>query len=198
MPAGDRGRRAARGAAGRLLRIPRIARDAGERAVGHALPAELGRRGLAEEHRAVLAQPRGRRRVVVPRALRIDRLRAAQRRPALGQDDVLDRHRHAVEQALRLPAGQRASEAFASSSAWSETRLKAFSTGIQLLDALRAPPASPRPARAVCVRIALEKRELALEQRRDRQLTWDENRDLSLIQAAAASAFSRHIGQARL
>ena len=82
--------------------IPRIARDAGERAVGHAFPAELGRGGLADKHRAVLAQPRGRGRVVVPRGLRIDGLRAAQRGPAARKNQVLDRHRHAVEQPLRL------------------------------------------------------------------------------------------------
>ena len=44
-----------------------IARDAGERRVGLALAAELGRRRLAEDHRAGFAQARGRRRVDVPR-----------------------------------------------------------------------------------------------------------------------------------
>ena len=41
--------------------------------------------GLAEQHRAGLAQARRRRRVDVPRLVRIDRARAAQRRPAAGR-----------------------------------------------------------------------------------------------------------------
>ena len=98
---GDRRGAAARRSARRLRRVPRVARDAGQRAVGHALPAELRRRVLAEQHRPALAQPRHRRRIVSPRTCRIDRLRAAQRRPALREQQILDRHRHAVEQAVR-------------------------------------------------------------------------------------------------
>ena len=62
--------------------VPRVAGDAGERAVGDALPAELGRGGLADHHGVVLAQPGDRGRVDVPRLVRVDGVRAAQRRPA--------------------------------------------------------------------------------------------------------------------
>ena len=48
-----------------------------------------------------LAQARGRGRVVVPRAGRVDRLRAAQRRPALREHEILDRGRHAVDRRRR-------------------------------------------------------------------------------------------------
>ena len=101
---GHRGRRAAAGPAGGLRDVPGVSGDAGERAVGHALPAELGGGGLADQHRVVLAQPRDRGRVDVPGLFAVDRVRAAQRRPALAEQDVLDRHRHAVEQPVRLAA----------------------------------------------------------------------------------------------
>src|SRR5205823_9103116 len=56
------GRRSDRGAgaaaARRVAAAPWIASDAGERAIADRLPAELGRGGLAEQHRAVLAQAR--------------------------------------------------------------------------------------------------------------------------------------------
>ena len=48
-----------------------------------------------------LAQARGRRCVVVPRSGRIDRLRAAQRRPILREHEVLDRRGNAVHGAGR-------------------------------------------------------------------------------------------------
>ena len=89
---------------GVLRDVPRIARDAGERAVGDRLPAELGRGRLADQHRALLAQPRGRRRVLVPGLIARDRAAAAQGRPAPGQQQVLDRGRHAVDQAGRRAA----------------------------------------------------------------------------------------------
>src|SRR5947199_241415 len=69
-PGGERGGGAGAAAAGRAAEVPGIAGDAGERAVADRLPAELGRRRLAEEDRPVLAQPRDRRRVLAPLALR--------------------------------------------------------------------------------------------------------------------------------
>ena len=73
-----------------------------KRRVGQRLPAEFGRRRLAEQHRAMRPQPGRDRRILVPFLVRVDRLRADEARPAAGQHRVLDRHRHAVEQALRL------------------------------------------------------------------------------------------------
>ena len=73
-----------------------------QRRIGLALAAELGRAGLAEQHRAGLAQARAGRRVDVPRLVGVDGAAAAQRRPALGEDQVLDRRRHAVERTDRL------------------------------------------------------------------------------------------------
>jgi hypothetical protein len=72
-----------------------------------ALAAELGRRGLAEEHGPRLAQARHHRGIDVPGLARVYRPAATQGRPAARQDEVLDRGRHAVEQAGRfttLPA----------------------------------------------------------------------------------------------
>ena len=60
-----------------------------------------------------LAQPRGGRRVDVPRLVRIDGPRAAQRRPAAREDQVLDRDGHAVEEVDRRAAVPAASDAFA-------------------------------------------------------------------------------------
>ena len=104
QPGGDGRRRAARRPAGRLRRVPRVAGDAGQRRVGLALAAELGRRRLADQHGAGLAQAGRRRRVDVPRLVGVDGPAAPPRRPAPGQDEVLDRRRHAVERADRLAA----------------------------------------------------------------------------------------------
>ena len=116
-PRGDRRRRATRRASRRHRGVPRVIGDAGQRVVGRALDAEFGRRRLAEQHRARLAQPRDDWRIDVPCLCRIDGARAAQCRPAFGEDQVLDRYRHAVEDVgwralvpacLRCPrAGQR-------------------------------------------------------------------------------------------
>src|SRR5262245_44897324 len=54
----DGGRGTAGGAAGRFARIPWIARYSSQWTIGHALPAELGHRGLAENDCALFAQPR--------------------------------------------------------------------------------------------------------------------------------------------
>ena len=99
-----RRRGAARRPTRRLRRIPRVARDAGQIGVGLPLAAELGRRRLAEQDGAGLAQAGRRRRVDVPRLLGVDRVAAAARRPALGEDEVLDRRRHAVERPDGLAA----------------------------------------------------------------------------------------------
>ena len=61
----QRGHRPAAGrAAGRVVRIPRIAGDAGQRTMADADPAMLGHAGLAENDGALLAQPRDRRRIL--------------------------------------------------------------------------------------------------------------------------------------
>jgi hypothetical protein len=60
----QRGRRGtAGGAAGGAVELPRIARDAREGRMADADPAEFRQRGLAENDRASLAQPRDRGRV---------------------------------------------------------------------------------------------------------------------------------------
>ena len=56
---------AAAAAAGGAFDVPRVAGDPAERRVGDRLPAEFGRRGLAEEHRTFTAQPGGDRRILV-------------------------------------------------------------------------------------------------------------------------------------
>src|SRR5262249_2947106 len=50
----------------------------------------------------MFAQARDAWRIVLPRLFWIDGLRAAQRWPALRQNEILDRDRNTVEQALRL------------------------------------------------------------------------------------------------
>ena len=113
-----RDRRAAARAAGGAARVPRVARDLAQRVVGHRLPAELGRGGLAEQHRAGLAQPRGRGRVLSVRRGTGRRPAAAPGREAAHQDDVLDRRparRRAA--AAGSPRAQRASDARAAARA---------------------------------------------------------------------------------
>ena len=66
-------RAAAAGPARGAREVVRVARDARQRGVRDALPAELGRRRPADEHGAVLAQPRDGGRVLVPTAPRGDR-----------------------------------------------------------------------------------------------------------------------------
>jgi hypothetical protein len=66
--------------------------------------AELRGGGLSEDHRAVLANTRHRRSVVEPRLIGVHGARALKRRHAPGQHDVLDRHRHSIEEASRLSA----------------------------------------------------------------------------------------------
>jgi hypothetical protein len=85
-------------AAGGAVELPRIAGDAGERAVTGPDPAELGQGGLAENDRALLAQAGDRGRIGGA-GRRIAGARAAPGRPALGPDVVLDGRRHPVDEA---------------------------------------------------------------------------------------------------
>ncbi len=94
---------AASAAARRMREVPRISRDPGQRRITERLPAVFRRRRLAEKDGAVLAQPGDRRRILVPRLIALGQPRAAQGRPALGQHDVLDRRRHAVDETAWLP-----------------------------------------------------------------------------------------------
>ena len=83
---GDQRDRAARRAARRQRRIPRVAGRAEHRVVGVALHRELGDVGLAEDHRACVAQLRDRQLVV------------------LG-DEAVERAAAPVRRASRAPAG---------------------------------------------------------------------------------------------
>src|SRR5699024_2351883 len=80
-----------------------VAGDAGQRTVGDRLPCDFRRGGLAHEHHAVLAQPSCHGRILLPGLVRPDRFGATQSRPAPGEEHVLDRDRHAVEQAFAVP-----------------------------------------------------------------------------------------------
>ena len=99
---GNGGRASARRAPRCLGGVPRVARNPGQGIVANAFPAEFGRRGLAEEDCAVLAQARYHGSIVIPGAVAVGRFRAAQRGPALGVEQVLDRGRHAVDEAFGL------------------------------------------------------------------------------------------------
>ena len=95
---------ARRRAAGGELRVPRVARDAVQRAVAGRLPAELGGGGLADDHRAGGFQADHARRVLDGRR-RVGGAAAAARREAGKVDQVLHRAGHAVEQAERAAGG---------------------------------------------------------------------------------------------
>ena len=92
---GDRGCRAARGAAGRVLGVVRIARLAGREV------RALGGHRLAEDHRAGGAQAFHHDRVVARRAALVQH-GAVLGRHVGGVDDVLHADRHAVQRADRL------------------------------------------------------------------------------------------------
>ncbi len=83
-----------RRAAGRALRIARIARRA------RVEIGELGRHRLADDHRARCAQPRDRR-AVAHRLTALEQRRAAFGRIIGGIEDVLDADRNAVQRADR-------------------------------------------------------------------------------------------------
>ena len=99
----DRCRAAAAGPAGRRRRVPRVAGRPERDRVGDALPRVLRGGGLTQDHRAGFAQPRHTGRVLVPRAGGVDQRAAPQRRPAAGQEDVLDRRRHPVARTEGFP-----------------------------------------------------------------------------------------------
>ena len=82
--------------------IPRVPRDAEQRAVGQGLVAELRRRRLADEDGAGLAQPADGHRVLGRHLVGEDQ-RAHRRPDALGEQQILDRERHAVERAEQVP-----------------------------------------------------------------------------------------------
>ena len=87
--------------------LPGIVRDAGQRAVADAHPAELGRRRLAEDDRARAAQA-GDHGVVGRRDLTAAQVGAILDLHAPHGLVVLDRHRHAVQRPDRPTRGQRA------------------------------------------------------------------------------------------
>ena len=99
---GERGGGTAGRSARRLGLVPRIARDAGERRIRAALPAIFRRGGFADQDRARFFQPRDRRRIFIPRAFGIDAVRTAPRGPPLGQQQILHRHRHAIQRRQRI------------------------------------------------------------------------------------------------
>ena len=86
-----------------LAHVPRIARDTEQRQVRDALPADLRRRRLAEQHRARLAQTRHAGASSVRRR-RWRQLRRAPRRPAFREHQFLNAGQHAVDGAQRRAA----------------------------------------------------------------------------------------------
>ena len=81
--------------------VPRIARGAEDEIVGDALPAELRRIGLADEHGAGFAQPRDARRIFSRQIVGQKKSPAntGRRGPALGREQLLDAARNPVERA---------------------------------------------------------------------------------------------------
>ena len=140
--AGSGHRSTSAGPARRQGRVPGIAGYSGERGIRDALPAELRRRRLAQQDGAFLAQARDGRARHHASAVRIDGLRAAQRRPALGQQQILDPGRHAIDAGpCGSPLAQRASDARGRTSApASSTKRKALRRGFRRLDRGQAPP----------------------------------------------------------
>src|SRR6185312_1350917 len=99
-PGGGGGGRAGGGAAGRIARVPRVARDPMQRAVAWGLPAELGRGGLADDHRARRLEADDDGRVLTRRGLVGGPAPSPRRQPRL-VDKVLDRAGYAIQQADR-------------------------------------------------------------------------------------------------
>ena len=127
---GQRGARAARGASGEVLEVPRIARGRPRQIERRSAVRELVRQQLAEEDGARVAQSARRRRVFVGNVVDRD-LRAAAREYAFGVVDVLERERDAVQRLReQRPAAISASARFASSVARSAvTVMNAFNCG---------------------------------------------------------------------
>jgi hypothetical protein len=110
MDRADARGRADRGAGARAAGVhavlPGVVRDAGERAVTAALPAELGDGGLPDRDRARRREALDERRVDVRDAFGIDP--GARHGPhALAEREVLDRGRHAMEGPERVAAHHR-------------------------------------------------------------------------------------------
>ena len=100
----DDRRRAAAGAAGDPLEVPRVVARAVGAVLGGGAHRELVHVGLAEDRHPGLAQP-GHEGRVVRRHPALQDLRAAGRRQALGRHDVLDGDRHAGQRVQRLAGG---------------------------------------------------------------------------------------------
>ena len=98
---------AARRAARRVLRIPRIARDAPQRAVREAGEGELRRGRLAHHDAARAAQTLHHERVIVGHPILVG-VRAEGRGLALGGREVLDGDGHPVQRAHLIARGDRA------------------------------------------------------------------------------------------
>jgi hypothetical protein len=98
LAGGDRRRGAARRATRGAGAIPRVPRGAEERAVGQGLVAELGRGGLADEDGAGGPQAADGHRVL-GRYLVGEDQRAHRGPDALGEQQILDRKRDAVQRA---------------------------------------------------------------------------------------------------
>jgi hypothetical protein len=100
------GRRGDRGTstrpAGSHRRIPGIAGNAGERTVGNAFVAQFRCCRLAQQNGPVLPQTGRGRSILFPWLIGRNDLAAAQRRPALRQDEILDGGGHAIHQAKRF------------------------------------------------------------------------------------------------
>ena len=104
---GERDGAAARRAARRERRVPRVARDAEDLVEGVGARAKLRRVGLAHHDRPRRLQPRDDQRVFLGHVMLVD-LAAPRGADALGRREVLDRHRHAVQRTeARAAPGRR-------------------------------------------------------------------------------------------
>ena len=171
MPAGDRGGRAGARAARRLAEIPRIAGDAGERAVADRLAAELAGGGLADQD---ARRPLARARPTARRPPRhcppcsASRRRSARRRPRSGPWPRTARRAAARAASPRITAS---SAAFAAAIACSGiSRKKALSEACVASALLERPARRPRPARARAARSARAVRPRSLHRSRR---TWN-------------------------
>ncbi len=136
------------GAAGRLRQVPRVARQRVEARQPRRQHPVVRHRGLADDHRAGLAQPRRRRRIV-RRRRQLGGGGAQRHRHAARGDVLLDRARHAVQRRQRRALAP-APLACARAAASAAVRIERVG-GVQLrLPALRCAPARrapPPPAR---------------------------------------------------
>ena len=121
--------------------LPRIVRDAGQRRVADAGPAEFRRRGLAEDDRALVAQARHDGRVLGGLIAGED-VAAHLRRHVLGDRQVLDGDGNAVQPAdtlvpasAPLPRASRPSIA-ASAARWANALTRGFSASMRASSAV--------------------------------------------------------------